>query len=301
MKTKSLTLLTTLGILFLLNISAESDHVQAKPNASFGDYWYKGKAELNRFELKQVRYGEIRNGDAVLVFVTEDFLPQKQVKYEYKPSDEQPVSVLKLNFTRKFLTGIYPYSIMSSVFTPVKPEVGKTLKVTTTVQEWCGQTFMQINHRDQKYDIQLRSYFQNESDQDLQLTDIWLEDALWTQIRLDPGKLPQGNVELLPGTQYLRLAHQAAVAQPANVSIMETQYDKQKQYLYTITYKNIPRQLKIRFSSEFPYEIISWEESDGKANGLKTIATRTHSLMLDYWSKNGNQDLGYRGELGLSQ
>ena len=43
----------------------------------FGDYWYQGKAELNRFELSQVRYGEIRKGDAVLIFVTEDFLKDK--------------------------------------------------------------------------------------------------------------------------------------------------------------------------------------------------------------------------------
>ena len=39
-------------------------------SANFGDYWYQGKAELSRYDLKQVRYGEIHQGDAVLIFVT---------------------------------------------------------------------------------------------------------------------------------------------------------------------------------------------------------------------------------------
>ncbi len=115
-------IILTILVWLLVPISPDNTGLTANTNSSFSDYWYQGKAELNRFELKQVRYGEIREGDAVLVFVTEDFLPETQVKYEYKPVSEQPVSALKLNFTRKFLTGVYPYSMMSSVFTPVSGE-----------------------------------------------------------------------------------------------------------------------------------------------------------------------------------
>ena len=52
----------------------------------------------------------------VLIFVTEDFSASKQVKLdrpEKVPSDA--VKVLKLNATRKFNTGIYPYSILSII------------------------------------------------------------------------------------------------------------------------------------------------------------------------------------------
>jgi len=38
----------------------------------FQDYWYNHGAEISRFELRQMRYGEIHDGDAVLVFVTEN-------------------------------------------------------------------------------------------------------------------------------------------------------------------------------------------------------------------------------------
>ena len=49
----------------------------------FVQYWYGGKAELNSYDLKQSRYGQIRNGEAVMVFVTEDFSKSKQVKLDY--------------------------------------------------------------------------------------------------------------------------------------------------------------------------------------------------------------------------
>ena len=39
----------------------------------FADYWYRGQAEITSYDLEQARYGELRSGTAVLVFVTEDF------------------------------------------------------------------------------------------------------------------------------------------------------------------------------------------------------------------------------------
>ena len=72
----------------------------------FKTYWYTGEAEITSYQLEQARYGEIREGKAVLIFVTENFLPQIQVKAdEENPSN---ISVLKLNATKKFNTGIYP-------------------------------------------------------------------------------------------------------------------------------------------------------------------------------------------------
>jgi len=44
----------------------------------FKDYWYAGKAEISSYKLEQARYGELRDGTAALIFVTEDFLPEVQ-------------------------------------------------------------------------------------------------------------------------------------------------------------------------------------------------------------------------------
>ena len=46
----------------------------------FRSYWYQGSAEINTYDLIQERYGESRQGEAVLIFVTEDFLKEEQVK-----------------------------------------------------------------------------------------------------------------------------------------------------------------------------------------------------------------------------
>jgi hypothetical protein len=266
----------------------------------FRKYWYQGKGELTRYNLQQARYGEIHKGEAVLVFVTEPFLRDKQVKYEHGDKTNS-LSVLKLNFTRKFYTGIYPYSLMTSVFTPVDYKNLRTLKVTSSSQEWCGHTFTQMNLRNNKYDVLVRSYFQDESDQNFDISQAWLEDELWTRIRLAPETLPTGNVEIVPGLQFVRLWHKNA--KPAKASASLTQQGNQK--LYTIDYPELKRQLKIRFESNFPHEIVSWEETQpggfGGSAPLTTKATKTKSILLDYWNHNGNEDSRFRKELGLTE
>ncbi|MBT5874791.1 MAG: hypothetical protein HOH43_15340, partial [Candidatus Latescibacteria bacterium] len=133
----------------------------------FGDYWFQGKAELTSYNLEQGRYGEMHNGHAVLIFVTEDFSKSKHVKLDRpQMAGADKVNVLKLNSTRKFNTGIYPYSMMSSVFTPIQRHIEpRTLKVTTSSQEWCGHTFTQMDLGTDSYDVRLHSYFENEGEQ----------------------------------------------------------------------------------------------------------------------------------------
>ncbi|MDP1340568.1 hypothetical protein, partial [Klebsiella variicola] len=76
---------------------------------------------------------------------------------------ETNIPVLKLNKTKNFITGIYPYSIMSSVFFPLE-EISHALKISTSVQEWCGHTYTQLNNRN-KFEIKSHSYFEGEADQ----------------------------------------------------------------------------------------------------------------------------------------
>ncbi|MEX0361456.1 MAG: septum formation inhibitor Maf, partial [Allomuricauda sp.] len=50
-----------------------------KLSEDFKSYWYAGNAEITSYKLEQARYGELRDGTAVLIYVTEPFLPEKQV------------------------------------------------------------------------------------------------------------------------------------------------------------------------------------------------------------------------------
>lgn len=268
--------------------------------SQFKGYWYKGKAELTRYQLKQARYGEMHDGDAVLIFVTEPFLQDKEVKYESGDSSNA-ISVLKLNFVRKFYTGIYPYSVMTSVFTPVDYQHHRTLKVTMSSQEWCGQVFTQMNFRKDQYDALIRSYFQKEGDQNFTVKTPWLEDELWTRIRLAPDTLPKGEIQIVPGLQFVRLWHQEL--QPETATATRTMEGSLN--VYTIDYKNIKRKLVIRFEQKFPYAIVSWDETQPGAFGdsplLTTKAVKTNSILLDYWNKHSEADADYRKQLGLTQ
>ena len=107
----------------------------------FNDYWYNGEAEITSYKLEQARYGEMRDGKAVLVFVTEDFLPEVQVKADNYSKANTPI--LKLNATKNFNTGIYPYSIMQSTFYPVANNQ-HALKISASVQEWCGHVYTNL-------------------------------------------------------------------------------------------------------------------------------------------------------------
>lgn len=265
---------------------------------NFGDYWYQGKAELTSYDLTQVRYGEERKGNAVLVFVTEDFSKSKQVKLDNPSSIQSDAQkVLKLNFTKKFTTGIYPYSMMSSIFSPVYPTGNlHAEKISTSVQEWCGHVFMQLNKSNDHYKMLMKSYFESEGDEQQEIALTWTEDELWNLIRLDSDALPSGDVKMIPSTMYLRLKHQPTAAYKANVE-RDIQGSLSK---LTIKYPDLKRSLSITYSTEFPHQIQSWAESYPE-NGeqMITSAQLKKSIMLDYWNRNSVADSTYRTALGL--
>jgi hypothetical protein len=265
--------------------------------ASFGDYWYQGEGELSSFRLKQARYGQVHTGTAVLVYVTEPFYRKRQVKAN-QPGPNS-VNVLKLNRYKHFTTGIYPYSMMTSSFVPVHTEE-HALKVTTSVQEWCGQVYMQLNRREGRYQTQLRSYFQSEGDTTMEQKIVWLEDELWNLIRLQPQALPEGELEAVPSFFFLRLRHK-----PSRTYTAKAEKSTQNgETTYTLRYPQLERRLQIRFESSFPHRILGWRESypggsDQEDDILSTEATRIQTLQTDYWTKNQLQDSTWRQKLGL--
>ena len=301
-------ILVTLSMAGLMSCNSYSQPATIDPidEKKFNDYWYAGEAELTSYELKQARYGEIHDGHAVLVFVTEPFSKSKQVKLDYPGNaGEDNVSVLKLNFTKKFLTGIYPYSMMQSTFTPVSiDKFPNTLKVTTSSQEWCGHTFMQLNLHKNDYKLKGFSYFESEGDNEKSIGKTWLEDEIWTRIRINPSTLPLGKVDIIPGTFYLRLGHKdsdVARAMATKTDVSSSEFHEGPHVSYQLKYEN--RSITIYFEKSFPFNILGWEEQ--YASGfrspkiLSTKAFRKKSIKSPYWQKNSNRDRILREELGL--
>lgn len=258
----------------------------------FKAYWYAGEAEISSYKLEQARYGEMREGTAVLVYVTEDFLPDVQVKADNRNAKNIPV--LKLNATKNFNTGVYPYSIMQSTFYPVSNNK-HALKVSSSMQEWCGHIYAQLNNRTQ-FEIMSHSYFEGEADQNFKLDKAILENELWTKLRISPKSLPTGDLNIIPSFEYSRLRHidikpyQASATLTANT--------------YTINYPELNRTLSITFNPEFPFDILSWEETfksgfGPNAKTLTTKATKLKTIKSPYWQKNSNKDEILRQTLKL--
>ncbi len=262
----------------------------------FKEYWYAGNAEITSYKLEQARYGEIREGTSVLIYVTEPFVANKQVKADRNNPENIPV--LKLNSTKKYLTGIYPYSIMSSNFYPVHDNQ-QAIKVTFSAQEWCGQVFAQINNRE-KFNIKSFSYFESEGDNDFELEKNILENELWNRIRINPFDLPVGEFKMIPSLEYIRMAHKELKAYNSITTLSEMD----GMNTYKITYPALERTLEIKFDAAFPYAIDSWSESfkSGFGDRAKTMtskATKIKTLKTPYWQQNGNNDISLRDSLGL--
>lgn len=269
----------------------------AYESQEFHDYWHAGKAEVSSYELTQSRYGEDRPGKAVLIFVTEDLSKTTHVKLD-DPTHGRKINVMKLNFTKKFITGIYPYSLMLSVFTPTnRDQEPASLKATMSSQEWCGQIYTQVNLRGNRYAVKSHSYFEQEADEQFSVKQELLEDEVWNHIRLDPENLPVGEVKVIPGLFFSRLHHVDLKASNAVAERAETD----SAYTYKITYPGQGRALSIRYEKAFPYKILGWDETwkeEGKA--MKTSAQLDETLYLDYWTKNSNEFLHLRDSLNLT-
>lgn len=204
------------------------------------------------------------------------------------------IPILKLNSTKKFVTGIYPYSIMTSTFSPIKLN-RNALKISFSSQEWCGNTFIQLNNRNQ-FKINFHSYFESNSDKKINLKKNILENELWNKLRINPKSLPIGNVRIIPSFEFLALHHQKIKAYKATTTI----HEKDTLLEYIISYPDLSRTLKIRFTKEFPFTIENWEETiSSRGKTLTTTATKIKTIKSAYWNKNKVFDKNLRNKLGL--
>ncbi len=276
-----------------LGITAMFQDPAAPAPRSYSDYWDRGQAEIARYELSQSRYGQPRDGHALLVFVAEDFRRDTQVKDERYADPRQSVRVLKLNRIQRFTTGIYDYSLMQSVFTPVDGERDPhTLKTTTSVQDWCGHVWSQRNRTADGYRITGHSYFESEGEESREILSATLEDELFSLVRIDPTRLPTGQVRMIPGSFDSRLRHRPDRVEKATASLTNVDDGTRR---YTVEYAS-GRTFSITFEAALPRGILAFREAVGRQ---VTEARRTHVEQSAYWNKSGNSHAASRASIGL--
>jgi hypothetical protein len=191
--------------------------------------------------------------------------------------------------------------MMSSVFLPFNQnQYPNALKVTSSSQDWCGQTYVQMNFKNKKYQLSNFSYFESDGDYQKTLDNVFLEDQIFNQIKMNPDKLPVGKFKIIPSMMYCRLKHVIPSVQEVEGKI----YEENGLKIYEIVYPNNEKHLKIYFETEAPYLITRWEETykDGfgeHSRQLTTTAVLKTSYWVDYWSKNKNSDIHWRDSLQL--
>ncbi|MGB0871100.1 MAG: septum formation inhibitor Maf [Flavobacteriales bacterium] len=273
--------------------------VISQVSGKFDKYWNQGKAEITSYQLSQARYGEMREGKSVLVYVTEPFSPKLQVK-KNNANSENSVPVLKMNSVKKFTTGLYPYSIMNSVFHTLDKQQN-VLKISSSIQDWCGHVYTQLNRREQ-YEYTSHSYFEEEGGDTFKTLETTneLEDEIWTQIRIDYKKLPIGDFQMIPSLEYTRYLVTELKAHKALAQLVENE----QKMVYKLFYPKLKRSLEITFEKQFPYQILEWKETyksgfDDNAKVLTTTGKKIKTLKVDYWNKHHNKDAYLRKQLGL--
>lgn len=263
-------------------------------------HWHAGDAEVARYALSFSRYGEAREGEAVLVFVTEELHPKTHVKNERKPGAEVgAVPVLKLNRLQRFETGVYDYSMMLSVFTPENVRINpRSLKFSASSQEWCGQVWLQGRLDGEQYRCDGHSYFEAEADERFVVRGALLEDEVFNRIRIDPASLPTGEALVVPGSFDSRLRHYKPVAQKARCRLLDGETAATRRY--EIAYES-GRTLRVDFDRALPHGILGWRESFSRGASLQTTsAKRTHVRRVPYWRHKRVRDRGMRDTLGLT-
>jgi len=272
-----------------------------KPNP----YWYQSKAEVNGYTLKEQRYGVMRDGYVVLIFVTEDFLTSKNVKNE-SYVDKSSVPVFKCNMKKHFVTGMYDYTLMSSVFSPANAPLDHPYKVSSSNLDWCGHEWLQVNRKGNNLELEQFSYFEKEADRKLSLTSCLQEDELFNLIRLCPNQIPTGLQKMLPSTQYLMIQHWPIEAVDVDIKNMEykgSDFSIDNTKCLQVLMPSLNRELNIVYENNPPYKILGWTDNFPNKEGdiMKSIAKLKESMLEDYWNKNGKAYESLRIVLGVKE
>lgn len=277
-----------------------------KNDVATNKYWTQGKAEVNVYELSQNRYKENHPGQVVSIFVTEDFLTDKQVKNETYRNSNSTWTFKNIQL-KKFTTGIYDYALFSSVFTPIdRAKFPKSLKVSASSQDWCGTIYTQFNLTSNKeYKVEQKSYFEREGDITKTIKEVTLEDEVFTVLRMNPLLLKTGKVAMVPPANYMQLKHLKFQVYETKVSMTTYRGDDfsgTDLMEYTLDYTTLKRRMTIVFENKAPYKIVGWLETFPSAFDKKlrtTRATLKKQKMLPYWGQNSLKDGSLRKELGI--
>lgn len=145
-------------------------------------FWDDGLAEVATYAAERVIYNQPRTFEYTQITVKEDFNKEYNVKTDdYKRKDLFPV--MKVNQFCRIPSDNYPYHFLTSLFFR-RENPWQVHKITSSSQEWCGNTFKAITQNQQNYRYTYNSYWDNQGTGEINLDkDIFFEDQLSYTLR----------------------------------------------------------------------------------------------------------------------
>ncbi|GAB2968536.1 hypothetical protein GCM10027048_44270 [Hymenobacter coalescens] len=139
--------------------------------------WDDGLAEVATYAAERVVYQRPRPYEMTIITVKEDFNQAYNVKTDdYQRPDL--FAVMKVNEFCQIPTDNYPYHYLTSLFFRREQPL-QVHKMTTSSQEWCGNTFKALTEAGGLYKLSYNSYWDGQGVNQVDVQrDMLLEDAL---------------------------------------------------------------------------------------------------------------------------
>jgi hypothetical protein len=293
-------------------LASRAAPVQARDPA-FGAYWHDGKAEMDGYRYTVTRYGQLRHGQCVAIYVTEPFSRAKRVKVDEPSGNPRDiVDVLKLNLVRDFQTGIYDYNTLTSLY--VRSEDFDPVKVSFASTEWCGNVYEELRVDAGIVSQKLWSYFEDESStQEIRRPKGGiLEEELFIRLRGLSGEyLGAGQtrtVPFLPAAFRRRLTHRPLRWTSARIERLEgtrailVPAGRFMATAYTVEVAD-GEEGSFYIEDAYPHRVVRWEwrprQKDRGTSDSNDSGELAGSARLRYWQIHGEGDEKYLRRLGL--
>ena len=247
-------------------------------NWAMNKYWEDGLAEVATYEAERVVYKKKRRFEYTLITVKEEFNQEFNVKTDdYQRGDLFPV--MKVNEFCTIPADNYPYHYLTSLFFRRDQPVA-LYKMTSSSQEWCGNTFKAIVDDGVNFKESYNSYWdqQGVGSRDLR-RDVLLEDALPYSLRA-----LRFNLKPAFGLTVMDLQQTSKATEPiycqAHLTTTEAVANEAGEPAWRVAVQLAPDKQNVYwFAKAYPNGLLRQSTWDGRT--LKLKSTRRFA----YWPK----------------
>lgn len=242
--------------------------------------WDDGLAEVAVYNARRVVYGKPRTFQTTVITVKEDFNAAYHAKADPPYEGKDLIPILKLNVVAEIPTEHYAYRYLLSSFVD-RRDVTRLIKMTVGSQEWCGNTFKEVQTWRGSPELVYHSYWDGEGDGTYPLAwdaDTMLEDQLALSLRAFP--FAQGRekrVRILPSQMNNRAVRPEVL--PGRVRVtgegpVDTGEGTVAAWRVEVTFGEQVQ--TYWFQKAYPNIMLRFESSDGRMLQLDTWSRRTY-------------------------